>query len=588
MFFICGEGKGTDNKSGFTLSLPPYNPTLCLPSSPVFPPKTYKIMKHLRRISILFATFLILWTTPVVLAQELVDEEVNTMIREKALDQSQIMETLSWLSDVHGPLLTGSPNLMNASKWALAQLEEWGIENAHLEPWGPFGRGWTLNKFSMHVVSPVQFPVYAYPKAWSGGTGGAITAEAVIFNVQTPAEMEKYRGQIKGKIVLIESPRSVDEPFEALSQRRDAENLLELANAVEEPAGASPMRDPARLRRMTEQQEIMQFLFDEGPEAILTRYSKGDYGTVFTTGASVPASEDAGMMNRPNPYDVDAPYVIPQMTLALEHYNRIYRLVERGFTVTMDINLDVTYHDDDLMAYNIVAEIPGTDPVIGDEVVMLGAHVDSWHTGTGAIDNASGSSVMMEVMRILKEVFDETGKKPRRTIRIALWSGEEQGLRGSRAYVGEHFASLGGFGQAPVELKPEHDLLSAYYNFDNGTGKIRGVYLQGNEAVEPIFRSWLAPFHDLGAATLTIDDTGGTDHLSFDSAGLPGFQFIQDQITYSTRNHHSNMDVLDHVLEDDLKQAVVIVASFVYHTAQREKKLPRKPLQLQLEDSRGG
>jgi Zn-dependent M28 family amino/carboxypeptidase len=270
--------------------------------------------------------------------------------------------------------------------------------------------------------------------------------------------------------------------------------------------------------------------------------------------------------------------MIPQATLAVEHYNRIYRLLEKGFPVTMELNMDVTYTDDDPMERNVIGEIPGTDTDLKDEVVMLGAHLDSWHAGTGATDNGAGSAVMMEVMRILQAVYAETGKQPRRTIRLALWTGEEQGLLGSRAYVNDHFATTAGRGQPPTELKPEHDAFSAYYNMDNGTGKVRGVYLQGNETVAPIFRAWLKPFNDLGAATLTMSNTGGTDHLSFDGVGLPGFQFIQEPIAYSSRTHHSTLDVLDHAIEDDLKQAATIIASFVYHTAQRDEKLPRKPL----------
>lgn len=280
--------------------------------------------------------------------------------------------------------------------------------------------------------------------------------------------------------------------------------------------------------------------------------------------------------------------VTPQFTLAVEHYNRIYRVLQKNLPVSLEIELDATFHEDDPMEHNVMAEIPGTDPQIGDEVVMVGAHLDSWHAGTGATDNAAGSVVMMEALRILKATYAELGKQPRRTIRIGLWTGEEQGLYGSRAYVNDHFATIEGWGRPPTELKPEHETFSAYYNLDNGTGKIRGVYLQGNDRVDPIFRTWLKPFHDLGANTLTLSNTGGTDHLAFDAAGLPGFQFIQDHVTYSTRTHHSNMDVYDHAIEDDLKQAATIIASFVYHTAERDEKLPRKPLKMDEGETVGG
>jgi len=253
-------------------------------------------------------------------------------------------------------------------------------------------------------------------------------------------------------------------------------------------------------------------------------------------------------------------------------------MLEKGVPVRMAVELRTSFFDDDPMERNVIAELPGTDPELKKQVVMIGAHFDSWHAGTGATDNGCGSAVMIEAMRLLSELSRELGHGPRRTIRIALWSGEEQGLLGSRAYVEKHFGVSGGRGKPPREIKPEHAALSCYFNLDNGTGRIRGVYLQGNEAVRPIFREWLRPFHDLDAATLTLDNTGGTDHLSFDALGLPGFQFIQDPVAYSTRTHHSNMDVYDHAVAEDLKQAATIVAAFAWNAAQRDEMLPRKPL----------
>lgn len=510
-------------------------------------------------------------------AQEPVDQEVVDAIRKHGLEDSQVMETLSWLTDVYGPRLTGSPSLRRASEWAAERLTSWGMQNVRLEPWGPFGRGWWFDRFSMHVTEPVSFPVLAYPKAWSAPSGGVVEGEVVLFQPQDDEDLSRYAGQLTGKFVMLDEPRTVAEPFEPPAKRFDAEELLTRATAPNAESGGRRYSEE-QLRRYRLRQERFRFVYDQAPAAILDVGSpRGDYGSVFSGAASVPAPDEASWYGGPASYDLDAGAVVPQITLAAEHYNRLIRLIQKGFPVRARFELDATYTTDDPMEYNVIAEIPGTDPEIGDEVVMLGAHLDSWHTGTGATDNASGSAVMMEAMRILQRVFQETGKQPRRTIRLALWTGEEQGLLGSRAYVSEHFATLGAWGEPPSALKPDHAKLSAYYNLDNGAGKIRGIYLQGNDAVLPIFRAWLAPFHDLGATTLTISNTSSTDHIAFDDAGLPGFQFLQDPLAYS-RTHHTNMDVYDHVVPDDLKQAATIVASFVYHTAQRDELLPRKPL----------
>ena len=517
----------------------------------------------------------LLWAIPL-RAQEPVDTLAVRLIREEGLERSQVMETMFWLTDVYGPRLTGSPLLDSAMAWAVRRLESWGLANVHREPWGPFGRGWTLHHVRAEVTAPVAFPVLAYPKAWSPDIDGPVTAEVVRFDVEDTSAFAAYRGKLRGKIVLLEPPRELKEPFEPLARRRDAEDLLALANAAR-PEGGGRRYSAEVLRQLELAQRRLQFLYEEAPLAILDRGYRGDYGTVFVDAADVPAAPGTPWYERPGPWEPGV-RVIPQFTVAVEHYNRIYRLLERGFRVEMTLDLDVSFNDDDPYEYNLIAELPGTDPRIGDEVVMLGAHFDSWHAGTGATDNAAGSAVMMEAMRILKAVYDWLGRGPRRTIRLALWTGEEQGLLGSRAYVDQHFAELRGWGQPPGRLKPEHEKFSVYFNLDNGGGKIRGVYLQGNEAVAPIFRAWLAPFHDLGAATLSLRNTGGTDHLSFDAVGLPGFQFIQDHLAYGTRTHHSNMDVFDHVIEDDLKQAATIIAAFAYHAAERDTRIPRKPL----------
>jgi hypothetical protein len=344
------------------------------------------------------------------------------------------------------------------------------------------------------------------------------------------------------------------------------------------------------------QADKWQFVYSEGA-AVVLEPGRGDGGTVFVSGATLPRKPDAPGQEggrptaRIQPWSVEATDVLPQVVLSVEHYNRLARMLERGIKPVLEIDIGSQFHTDDLNSFNIIAEIPGTD--LKDEVVMLGAHFDSWHAGTGATDNAVGCAVAMEAVRILKSI----GAKPRRTIRIGLWTGEEQGLFGSKAYVTEHFGSVvqptrdgappadraGGppRGERPrsqYELKPEHEKLSAYFNLDNGAGKIRGIYLQGNEALRPTFRSWLAPFAEMGATTIAASNTGGTDHLSFDSIGLPGFQFIQDQIEYDTRTHHSSMDVYERVQPDDAKQASIIMAAFAYQTAMLNEKLARKPL----------
>ncbi len=522
---------------------------------------------------------------PAPAAVEKVDAEMMSKIRKEGMDNSKVMDTLSWMTDVVGPRLTGSPQMKHANEWTKTKLTEWGLENAQVEPWGTFGRGWSLDKFSANVIEPVPFPLIGYPKAWTPGTNGAITGEVVYLDIKTEADFEKYRGKLKGAIVLSVPMREVKAWFNPPGTRFTDTELLTMSNAAPPGAGGPRQGGPAagapnseQMQRFRELQAVAQkraeFLRSEGAAVLVDIGRVGDGGTLFVSSGG--------------PRDKNAPQALPSITVTVEHYGRIIRMLEKGVKVKMEVNIQAKFHDDDMMAYNTIAEIPGTD--LKDEVVMLGGHLDSWHSGTGATDNAAGCAVGMEAVRILKAL----GVKPRRTIRIALWSGEEQGLLGSRGYVNKHFAERktapgqaptgqpgggGGFGaQGPIALKPAHDKFSAYFNLDNGTGKIRGVYLQGNEAVRPIFRAWLEPFRDLGASTLTISNTGGTDHLAFDAVGLPGFQFIQDEVEYDTRTHHSNMDVYERLQADDMKQASVIMAAFVYNAAMRDEKLPRKPL----------
>lgn len=521
-------------------------------------------------------------------------------IKDEGINRSQVMQTLSYLSDVIGPRLTNSPGMKRANEWTRDQLTKWGLQNAHLAPWGPFGRGWALKRFSAQVTEPLAIPLIAFPKAWSPGFDAPITADVVYFDARSDADLEKFKGKLNGKIVLTAPLREVPAHWEAQGTRLNEKELLALADAPEPRAGGGRgnfQLNPTQRAALEFANAKWRFFQAEGA-AVLVDPSRGDGGTIFVQSATVPQpprDPNATGFNRGTPaYDKNAK-ITPQLVLAIEHYNRIVRMLQAGEAVKMTVDLAVAYQDADMMGYNTIAEIPGTD--LKDEVVMLGGHMDSWHSGTGATDNAAGVSVAMEAVRIIQA----SGLKPRRTIRIALWSGEEQGLLGSRAYVAENFGSMqnpatsaapatggpnngmgggNGNGTAPagpvLVKKAAYEKLSAYFNLDNGTGKIRGVYLQGNENVRPLFRQWLAPFRDMGATTLSISNTGGTDHLAFDAIGLPGFQFIQDEIEYDTRTHHSNQDVFDRIQADDMKQAATIMAAFVFQTAMRDEKLPRK------------
>ncbi len=511
-------------------------------------------------------------------------------IRDEGMNRSQVMQTLSYLTDVIGGRLTNSPNMKRANEWTRDTMTKWGMQNAKLEAWGPFGRGWSLKGFSAQIVEPQVFPVIAYPKAWSPSTKGAVTGEVVFFDAKSEADLEKYKGKLNGKIVLVSSPtREVKADFGGMGTRRSDEDLKKMAEWAPGTVAA-----PQRQGQMTDEQRAAQqagmlfnlkrwnFLLQEGVAVVVDSSSKGSGGTLFVGGATVVQDIPADMStfnfrSGMRAYDkASEPKMIPQMTMTIEDYNRLVRMIQLGTSPKMTVDIRVQYHDEDLMGYNTIAEIPGTDPALKDEIVMLGGHLDSWHASGGATDNAAGSAVAMEAARIILA----SGLKPRRTIRVALWSGEEQGLIGSREYVKQQFGEMKAAaapGQ-PGELvkAANYDKLSAYYNLDNGTGRIRGVYMQSNPAVRPYFEAWLAPFADLGATTVTLQNTSGTDHLSFDRIGLPGFQFIQDEIEYSTRTHHSNQDNYDRIQAEDMKQAATIMAAFVYQTAMMDEKLPRK------------
>jgi carboxypeptidase Q len=468
-------------------------------------------------------------------------------IKDEGLQRSKVMELESYLTDVYGPRLTGSPNIKEAADWAQKTMKEWGLANVRMETF-PFGRGWQNQRFVAQALTPRAYPIIAYPKAWTPGTKGPVTGEAVMAVITTEKDFDTFRGKLRGKFVLATAMRDVLPQFEAPARRYTEAELGDLAKqpTAGRGRGRGNALDAAFVRKRT------QFWIDEGVAAVLD-ISRGDGGTVFVQGG--------GSRNRNDPPSA------PQVVLAVEHYGRIARTLDKQIPVTLQFDIDNKFYDDDLNAFNIVGELPGTDKA--DEVVMLGAHFDSWHTGTGATDNAAGSAVMMEAMRLLKT----SGVKLRRTVRIGLWGGEEQGLLGSKEYIKAHYGD-----PATMQLKPDHAKFTGYFNLDNGTGAIRGVYLQGNEAVAPIFQAWMEPFKNLGMTTLTIRNTGGTDHLSYDAVGLPGFQFIQDEVEYGSRTHHSNMDTYERVQANDLMRNAVIVASFVYNAANRDEKLPRKPL----------
>jgi len=500
---------------------------------------------------------------------DLPDTAIIRRIRLEGLERSQVMDIAFQLTDVSGNRLTNSPGYMRAAQYAIQQMNSWGLQSVQLDPWGEFGKGWELTKSYLAMQAPYYRALQMYPKTWTSGIKGVKTGSLLVISAKDTTALEAYRGQLKGKILIMDQPVNYQHSFKPDAVRYTDEELEKLAKASPAPArGAANNRDTAAQRRMREQmtargggaQRMMALLKEmarsEGAIALLSSGGPRSHdGTVFAQGGGSYKGTD--------------PENFPDWVLGVEDYNSLLRLAKSGIPVQLEAEVKTKFYTGDLQGYNVIGEIPGTDPVLKDEVVMIGAHLDSWQAGTGATDNASGSAVMMEVMRIIKTL----GIQPKRTIRIGLWSGEEQGLLGSRGYVRKYLAD-------PANMQPQeaHQKFSCYFNIDNGTGKIRGIYLQGNEACAGIFSSWLSPFADLGASTVTISNTGGTDHQSFDAVGLPGFQFIQDPIEYDTRTHHSNMDVYDHLIAADLKQMATIVASFVYQAAQREQKLPRKPM----------
>src|SRR5262245_34028401 len=513
-------------------------------------------------------------------------------IRDEGLNRSQVMDHISWLTDVYGPRLTGSPAIQQASDWAIKKTTEWGLTNAHREPW-KFGKGWSLVRFSAHLIEPQVQPLIGFPIEWSAGTNGTVTGDVVRVQIASEADFAKYRGKLAGKIVLTQPARQVRLLEGPIVLRMDERWTAEAEQtpvptprggrggaADDDQAGGARGSQAAALR-----QKVSEFMAAEGALAIFERGADSDMsaggsdltwqqqrpdgGTIFPAGAA-PRDENAGKG-------------VPRVTLAVEHYNRMIRVLDKGLPVKVELNVEVKFYDSStssgspraesrgdetsMNGFNTIADLPGTD--LASEVVLLGAHFDSHPYATGATDNATGSAAMMEAMRILTAI----GVKPRRTIRLALWGGEEQGLLGSRAYVREHLADV-----ETMTLKPEHAKLAAYFNSDNGTGRVRGIWMQGNLAVRPIFEQWIAPLRDLGVTVLSPRPVTSTDHLSFDNAGVPAFQFVVDRLEYNARTHHSNMDTFDRVQRDDMIQQATVIAVFAYNAAMRDEKLPRKAL----------
>jgi carboxypeptidase Q len=486
---------------------------------------------------------------------EKVDYDAIYKIKQEGLQHSQVMDTASWLTDVYGGRLTGSPNIKAAGDWTVKKLNEWGAQNARLETWGDFGTGWQNERFSATVLTPVPWTIIGAPKAWTPGTEGAVTADAVYAPMTTDQDLERWKGKLKGKIVLATPIREVKASFDPLATRYTDDALKKL----EEVEVGSPGRRTYDRSMLAFMVKRIQFLADEGVLAVFEPSRGGDGGTIFVQQGGAYSANGQSFIRYPE-------HPPTQVVLAVEHYNRMARTLDKNVPVSVELNVKNTTTPNQT-AFNVIAELPGTDKA--DEVVMLGAHFDSWHSGTGATDNGAGSAVMLEALRVLKA----SGVKLRRTVRLALWSGEEEGLLGSKAYVKATFAD-----RDTMALKPAHGKIAGYFNVDNGTGAIRGVYLQGNEAIAPIFQAWMEPFKSFGMTTLTVQNTSGTDHLSFDAVGIPGFQFVQDEVEYETRTHHSNMDVYDRLQTADMMKNAVIVASFVYQAANRDQMLPRKPL----------
>lgn len=486
------------------------------------------------------------------------DPAVIQKIKTEGLQNSQVMDIAFNLTELSGPRLMASPGFYRAADYSVNQLKAWGLENVKLDPWGEFGKGWELQKSYAAMKAPWYKPLIAFPKAWTKGTNGLKVAPVILVSAKDSAEVvDKYTGELAGKVIIMDTlydfaPTDVGDMVRFSDAQFDSMQKI----APTPPQSGGQSRNFAQFMEARRMAMALSSLAEkEGAVAIVSSSERNRHGTVFVQGGGA--------------YRMDDPENFLDIALSLEDYNMIVRLLRSGTPVNLELEVATRFLTDEEKGYNVIGEIPGTDRNLKDEVVMIGAHLDSWQGATGATDNAAGSAVMMEVMRILKTL----NINPKRTVRIGLWSGEEQGIHGSRGYVAKTFAD-----RADMKLKPAHEKFSVYFNMDNGTGRLNGIYLQQNEEARELLSKWMAPFADLGAKTLTYSNTGGTDHLSFDAVGLPGFQFIQDPVEYPSRTHHSNMDSYDHLVEDDLKQAATVIAGMVYQAAMSDQKVPRKPL----------
>lgn len=501
-------------------------------------------------------------------AAEPVDLDLVTRIRDEGFRRSQVMSFAAHLTDRIGPRLTGSPAMNTANAWALETFTKLGLASPRLEPYR-FGRGWSWSRCALDLTGEGGQSLVAIPQGWTPGTNGPVEGETARLAATTPEELAKEKGKLKGKFVLI-SPVRVVEPNERAPFKRYSDEELRAKDLFPIPKEKDVDDWPDMLRKRVAFRDALDaFLAEEGALGIL------EVG-----------SRDGGILRVPRGGEpVDAtPKKIPAVLVMTEHYNRLVRLVDAGETVRLRLDVGATFHEGDGMAFNAIAELPGRGKA--DELVIVGAHLDSYHSGTGGADNAAGVAIMMEAVRIVKAL----GIQPKRTIRIALWSGEEQGLLGSFAYVDQQFASRPPWPEAewtkpsalrtktgPFSFKPAHAKVSAYFNADNGGGKIRGIYLEENSAARPVFEAWVEPLRDLGVTTVSLQKTSSTDHVPFDRAGIPGFQFIQDPMDYFSQTHHTNLDTYDHLHSDDMRQAAVVVATFLVHAANRVEMIPRKP-----------
>jgi carboxypeptidase Q len=502
-------------------------------------------------------------------AQERVDLELITRIRDEGFRRSQVMEIAEHLTDGIGARVTGSPALDEADQWTRDKLAAWGLQNAHLEAYD-FGRGWSWSRCSLDLLGEHATSLYAIPQGWTPGTAGPVEGEVFRLEAEKSEDLEQYAGKLTGKFVLLSDILKV-EPLEKAPFRRYSDEDLTTESAFEIPEmgeGRSKWIRDFR-KRYEFRLALDAFLATEGAIGILEVGSRS-HGIL-----RVPRGGE--------PVDAE-PKRIPAVTVMTEHYNRLVRLLKSGQPVRLRLDVGASFHENGGKAFNTIAEIPGSKKK--GELVLVGGHLDSYQSGTGAVDNAAGVAVVLEAVRILRAL----GVQPQRTVRVCLWSGEEQGLLGSRAYVSQHFASRPAWPDSeltmpvglrtrmkPLSFEPEHARVSVYFNLDNGSGKIRGIYCEENAALRPVFEAWLAPFEDLGVTTVTLNRTGGTDHQSFDRVGIPGFQFIQDPLSYMPEQHHTNLDTYDALQPDDLRQAAVVLASVLIHAANREGMLPRKP-----------